>query len=103
MQVMGRSKDALLFSRTLLHRLTEVGRVCRPPESGEGLGPPSSSPSHVIFQRDLEYSLSRSLIISTINITDCSSLVAPRKAKGFTSRRLFSDSKVASLVALLPD
>lgn len=29
----------------------------RLPKSGD-LGPPSSSPSHVIFQRDLEYSLS---------------------------------------------
>lgn len=80
----------------LLHRLTEVGRV-------EGLEPPSSSPSHVIFQRDLEYFLSWSLSASTINITDCASLVTPRKAKGFTSRRLFSDIEVASLVALLPD
>jgi hypothetical protein len=64
----------------LSRRLTEVGVVCLPgrrdcQRRGKGhLGPPSSSPSHVIFQRDLEYSLSWSLAIATINITNCPSL-----------------------------
>jgi hypothetical protein len=76
MQVDGcRAKDG---GRGLSRRLTEVGSSCvcrwaRLPKSGN-LGPPSSSPSHVISQRDLEYSLSWPLTIATINITNCPSL-----------------------------
>jgi hypothetical protein len=57
----------------------------------------------VIFQRDLEYSLSWSLTIATINTTNCPSLTAPRRAKGFTSPRLLFDTQIAGVVAFLQD
>lgn len=91
------------MSVDLSRRRTEVGSwsAGATAKVGEGLGPPSSSPSHVIFQRDLEYSLSWSLTIATINITNCPSLTAPRRAEGFTSPHLLFDTQIAGVVAFL--
>jgi len=95
------SKDDGRLSRVGARKLVvSAGRGCQ--KSGV-LGPPSSSPSHVISQRDLEHSLSWSLTIATINITNCPGLTAPRRAKGFTSPRLLSDTRIAGVVAFSQD